>query len=139
ALGSSEIYFGSPYVTWDYRADGLELTQPHADSDSRELRALLGPPPKEWTRATEIEIRNQYFDSSHGELDWLLTEPSVGKVAARRRTDEWFEIRVHVNHESRDADTYAVLNAIARAFGFVLGHRVFARGHEDSTRSLASK
>jgi hypothetical protein len=139
ALGSSEIYYGSPYVTWDYRADGLELTQPQGESDNRVLRALLGPAPNEWTRATEIEIRNEYFPSCHGELDWLLTEPSFGTLAARRRSDEWFEIRVHFNHECRDTDTYAALNAIGRAFGFVLGHRMSVRGHEDSARGFASK
>ena len=130
ASGNATKHYDTPHVTWDFKTHGLEMKRSfESSSGDRVIRAVLGPSPENWIRGTETEVRNEYFGTVFGALDWLLAEGKFGKLVARRRSDSWFEILLL---PATDIATYPALIAVARSFGFLLGRRVFIRGHEES-------
>lgn len=137
ARGGPEIDMELPHLIWEFESPGLSLSKP-STSEERMLRVLFGASP-EWTRGTETEVKNEFFGDSWAELDWLLVECSIGRVAARRRSPEWFEARVMFNEKASASDGLEVVNAISRAFGFLLGRRVLVQGHEDDSKGIATK
>jgi hypothetical protein len=125
----------SPHVTWDFFCRRLTLSRIHArmqPGQCRLVRGLIGPPPSIWTRVTETEIRNDYFGSRSFTTDWLVYRCQLGDVAARQRSEEWFEVRLDL---PGDADpppgAFEILSAIRTAFSFALGKRLLIRGIED--------
>lgn len=128
------LHWDSPHVIWDFVSPGLSLTRAKRNHGrGHVLRGLLGPPPKRWIRATETEVHNKYFGLRSFELDWLLVETRLGPVAARQRSNQWFEIKVEVNEVCPDTKPLDILFVVATAFSFVLGRRVFIRGFEDNS------
>lgn len=128
------LHAGSPHVIWDFTTGGLSLSRPAPHGSERRkrvLRGLLGPPPKDWIRGTEIEVRNEYFGRRSWKLDWLQASTSFGLVAARRRSDQWFEVQIVIEQVPPREDSIEILWAVARAFGFVLGRRLVIRGLEN--------
>ncbi|MBI3811365.1 MAG: hypothetical protein HY283_04060 [Nitrospirae bacterium] len=92
---------------------------------------------------TETEVRNEYFGYKSFERDWLSAKTRLGPIVARRRSDQWFEIKVLAEEASPGSEPHDILFAVATAFAFVLGHRLFVRGFEDllpnrETRYLAA-
>ncbi|HLJ92756.1 MAG TPA: hypothetical protein VKU02_06120 [Gemmataceae bacterium] len=79
---------------------------------------------------TETEVRNEYFGTRSSRRDWLLTKTTLGPLAARARSDQWFEVRLMHEGTQLSVGTAEILTAVSRAFGFVLGHRVFVLGYE---------
>jgi hypothetical protein len=141
-LDGYSVSSGSPSALWDLPVRLLRLSQSNDMVEGRFIRAILGPPPSTWVRWTETEIRNEQFPGRSGRRDWLLARPGIGTVAARKRSDQWFEVKAVIEGEQPQADAATILTAVARAFGFVLGRRVFVRGHQElaegkETRSLA--
>ena len=127
------VDLGSPHVGWGFTTHGFSLTRPannQADGH-RVLRAVLGPPPKMWTRMTETEIRNDYFGRRWFNRDWLLSRSGFGVVTARQRSDHWFEVKVILEKEPPRTGGFEILAAITRAFSFMVGRQVFLRGYED--------
>jgi len=120
-----------PDVVWDLGTPGLTLQHQSSVSLGRGLRILMGPLPPAWVRMTETEVRNEVFGGRSTSRDWLTTTCSLGRVSARRRSDDWFEVRVQPNEGDPRRDPYAVCTAVARAFGFVMGRRCVIRGHQE--------
>ena len=120
-----------PDVTWDLGTIGLTLRHETTLQTRRVLRILMGPVPPGWTRWTESEVRNDVFGGKLNTRDWLVAECGIGRVAARRRSDEWFEVRVLPRDGEPMCEAFTVCTAVARAFGFVLGRRCVIRGHEE--------
>jgi hypothetical protein len=120
-----------PDVVWDLVTTGLTLRHEVSGQTRRVLRILMGPDLPGWTRWTETEVRNQVFGGQRGTRDWLVTDCNIGRVAARRRSDDWFEVRVLPHDGEPMCEAFTVCTAVARAFGFVLGRRCVIRGHEE--------
>ncbi len=121
------IHTSLPDVTWDLSTTGLTLRR-EAGHSHQCHRILIGPCPRVWPRFTESEVRNEFFGGKSSTRDWLLTDCSIGQVAARRRSDEWLEVKVvpHAGLPIHDASTTSKI--VARAFSFVLGRRCVIRG-----------
>lgn len=144
-LDGYKVHGDSPHVIWDFASPGLSLSRPTpqgAERRQRVLRGVLGPPPKDWIRATETEVRNEYFGGRSWKLDWLQARTSFGLVAARQRSDQWFEVQIAIDRTPPRGEGLEILWAVARAFGFILGRRLVIRGFEDllpdlETRNLA--
>jgi hypothetical protein len=68
----------------------------------------------------------------------LFVATSFGTVAARRRTDVWFEVKIQID-KGPPLDVYAYLNAVGAAFGFALGRRIILRGFEEVTAEKQSR
>lgn len=132
-LGGYTVSMESPHVLWDLTGDGLTLARPLTPHKQhpRLVRALLGPPAKHWPRVTHTEIRNEYSRSSSSKADWLEAKIQLGTLVAQQRSDHWFEIRLTVESDSAPGDSFEIVHAVAQAFGFVLGRRVWIQGLED--------
>ncbi len=128
-----------PDVVWDLGTSGITLRHESSVPAGRSLRILMGPLPSHWVRMTETEVRNEVFGRRSSQRDWLTTICSIGRVSARQRSDDWFEVRVLPNDGESMCETNAVCTAIARAFGFVLGRRCVIRGHEEINQTRESR
>ncbi len=120
-----------PDVVWDLGVRRITFRRETTAETARILRILIGPVPHVWPRMTNSEIHNEFFGNRLTCRDWLVTAAKVGQIAARQRSDEWFEVRVLPQEGSPTCDPFAVRTAVARAFGFVLGRRCAVRGHEE--------
>jgi hypothetical protein len=130
-LAGYHVDFGSPYVTWDFVSPSVSLTRARAHPGKRRLlRGLMGPPPRAWTRITETEVRNEHFGTQSYRRDWLLSTTQFGQVAARQRSEQWFEVRISIEGAQRSLDSLDILSAIRDAFSFLLGRRLLMRGFE---------
>jgi hypothetical protein len=129
--GGYRTHSNLPDVVWDLGTTGLTLRRETTGQTRRVLRILMGPVPPGWTRWTETEVRNEVFGSQLNTRDWLITDCSIGRVAARQRSDEWFEVGVLPHDGEPMCEAVTVCKAVARAFGFVLGRRCVIRGHEE--------
>lgn len=132
-LDGYTVSMESPHVLWDLTGDGLTLARSatHSARPGRILRGLLGPPPKHWPRMTHTEVHNEFFGGASFRADWLQATTRLGTLVARQRSDQWFEIRLIVENESTAGEPFELVHAVARAFGFVLGRRVWVQGLED--------
>jgi|ERR1051326_8025620 hypothetical protein len=132
SLDGYSISTRSPHVVWDFNTHGLTLRRERLTvATDRTLRILFGPCPPHWTRSTVTETQNPRFGSQLWDRDWLLTPSRIGEVAARKLSDDWFEARVTLDQSLSERDTFDVITAIARAFGFVLGKRILFRGYQE--------
>jgi hypothetical protein len=95
------------------------------------IRALVGPPPTKWIRGTTIEVQNEHFGGESFRRDWLLATTRFGQVAARHRSEQWFEFRVSVD-PGMNIDGQEIILAVRDAFSFILGRRLLVAGFEDS-------
>jgi hypothetical protein len=120
-----------PDVVWDLSASGISLRHESSLPMGRSLRILMGPLPPQWVRMTETEVRNEVFGHRSARLDWLTTTCSIGRVSARQRSDDWFEVRVLPPEGEPMREASSVCTAVARAFSFVLGRRYVIHGHEE--------
>jgi hypothetical protein len=121
----------SPHVVWNFETTGLSLRRPaEAQGMRRMIRALMGPPPTRWVRSTTTGIQNDYFGGSSFKRDWLLAPTVFGPVAARQRSEQWFEVRLSETQEIR-SDARDVIFAVLDALSFVLGRRLRLLGYED--------
>jgi len=122
----------SPEVVWDLQTHGLTLEHKTSDEAKRRIRILMGPLPQGgWTRFSDIEDNNPFFGGKSGSRDWLYSRGEFGEVAARRRSDEWFEVVVLPADDKALGEAHVIITAVARAFGFILGRRSAIRGHEE--------
>ena len=124
-----------PDVIWDLHSRGFTLRH-ETWSKQRIINILMGPLPPYWTRGTETEVRNEFFGSQQSNLDWLLIESQIGRIAARRRSDAWFEVRVIPYDCTPKCDASTICTAIARAFGLFLGRRCVIRGYEEINENI---
>lgn len=136
-LDGYRVHADSPNVVWDFATPGLQLTRQATGSESRTLHALLGPPPKSWPKATETDIHNEYFGTRSVARDWLVTPTALGNIAARRRSDHWFEILIRLGETP--CNVFEILDAITFAFGFVQGRRIFLLGFVDLARGREAR
>jgi len=83
---------------------------------------------------TNSEVHNEFFGGGSSKFDWLQATTRLGTLVARQRSDEWFEIRLMVESDPTSGDPFELVHAVAQAFGFVLGRRVWVQGLVD-TRS----
>jgi hypothetical protein len=120
-----------PDVVWDLGMKGMTFRRETTKEAVRILSILIGPVPQGWPRVTDSEIHNEFFGHRSSRHDWLATVTRVGRVAARKCSEEWFEVRVLPEEGKPMSDPFLVCTAIARAFGFVLGRRCVIRGHEE--------
>jgi hypothetical protein len=125
------IHTDLPDVVWDLVVTGTTFHRETTGDTARFLRILMGPSPRGWPRGTETEIRNEFFGARSSCLDWLVTTTSIGRVAARQRSDEWFEVLVMPDDNTPMRDPFVVCGAVARAFAFILGRRCVIRGYEE--------
>ena len=122
----------SPRVAWTFETTHLSLKRPREPQGSRRMiRALMGPPPSKWVRGTTIEVQNEHFGGRSLRRDWLLATTHFGQVAARHRSEQWFEFRVSVD-PGKNIDGREVILAVRDAFSFILGRRLLVAGFEDS-------
>jgi hypothetical protein len=134
------IHGPSPHVVWELRSPGVTLTRPaNHCRDCRVLRGLLGPAPEAWVRGTQTEVHHPHFATRSGMLDWLEAETSIGRLVARRRTADWFEVVVYLDDDCAACGAFDVLNAVGRAFSFLLGRRVHLRGYEDRAQETDTR
>jgi hypothetical protein len=123
----------SPHVVWNFGVHGLSITrniQSHGPIQ-RTLRALLGPSPRHWVRASDTSEGNAFFDGQRSALDWLLAEAGFGSVGARQRSGQWFEVKVVIDRPPLVTDASELQTAITRAFSFAFGRLLVSRGHVD--------
>lgn len=128
-----------PEVVWDLRVPGLTLRRASTSPMGRVLRILMGPLPPGWVRITETEVRNEEFSHRSRRADWMATDSRLGRVSARRMSDDWFEVRVVPREEAPMPEASIACTAIARAFGFVLGRRCLLRGYEEVNGTSESR
>lgn len=122
---------GSPHVLWDFETYTLTLTRERTDrSTNREMRAILGPEPRTWVKPTSTEIRNEVFGTASQKTDWLTSKTCFGTVSARSRKNDQFELLVQFDSDDDTCNPYLTLNAIRRAFSFLLGKAVYSYGLE---------
>jgi hypothetical protein len=127
-------------LTWDFTTPGLTLTRkPGYGPPRRIIRALLGPPPPRWPRATVTDVRNDEFSARKWCSDWLMSTLSFGRLAARRQSELWFELKIAIETEPPAADAIEIVIAAARAFSFLLGRRLSFRGYEDVTADYEAR
>jgi hypothetical protein len=129
-LDGFRIHNDSPTVVWDYPTPSLTLSREVNDSEeTRRIHALLGPSPEHWPRVTETTITNDCFGMRRlTSSDCLLSEAVLGRIAARRRSDRWFEVLI-APAKTADLDAANILFAVSRGFSFVLGRRVLPLGY----------
>lgn len=130
------VSFESPHVLWDITSDGLTLTRslpPRVRPQRRMIRALLEPPPKHWPRRTTTEVHNEFFGGMSSQADWLQVTTRLGTLVARRQSDRAFEVRLLFETNASTDDPFEITHAVARAFGFALGRRIWIYGLEDVT------
>jgi len=120
-----------PIVVWDLRTRGMTMRRQLTGLNDRGFRILIAPGLPLWTRETETEVRNEVFGGRVRHVDWLTTDCKIGRIAARRRTDTWFEVKVIPRDNEPLGDAFTIRSAIARAFSFILGRRCAIRGHEE--------
>jgi hypothetical protein len=82
---------------------------------------------------THTAVTNDYFHSASSAADWLLSSVSFGKVAARQRSPEWFELRILVDTVPLKADSPDLISAGVNAFSFALGRKLSVRGFWEHT------
>lgn len=122
----------SPRVFWDFGTNGLSLTRETGRREHpRLIRALMGPPPASWPRATHSEMRNDGEKSSASRSDCLLADFGCGHLYTHLRADGWFEARITIKETSPPIEPLEITGAVGQAFGFVLGRRQFLLGFED--------
>lgn len=137
------VHWDSPHVLWDFSTSGARFARPlprRVTLDGRVIRALLGPPPKSWIRHTDTEVHNEYFGGRSSETDWLQASCRLGSFAARKRSDQWFELKARIE-PSCATPALELVSAIATAFSLVQGRDVQILGLEEiepdhETRSL---
>jgi len=88
---------------------------------------------------TQTEIHNDVFGHRSSHRDWLTTTCSLGRVSARQRSDDWFEVRVVPNDGQPTCEAFTTCTALARAFGFVIGRRCVIRGHEEINETVETR
>lgn len=120
-----------PDVVWDLGISGITFRHESLSPTGRSLRILMGPLPPQWVRITETDISNEVFGHRAACMDWLTTTCSIGRVSARQRSNEWFEVQVLPNKGVPMCETNVACTAIARAFAFILGRRCMIRGYEE--------
>ncbi|MCL5945589.1 MAG: hypothetical protein M1472_01895 [Planctomycetes bacterium] len=123
-------HMGISYVNWDISTASLTLQRNTTGSPWQRFRILMGPAMPGWTKHTKTQVENDVFGTESVSLDWLSTECNIGRVAARRRSDEWFEVRIIPPNQKQVMDEFASCTAVATAFGFILGRRCIIRGYE---------
>lgn len=135
-VGGSTVGWDSPHVVWDFQTHGVSLSRDLGRSyrHPRIVRAILGPGPERWPRGSATEVHNEYFGvQSSSRSDSLFFQTSLGAVGARARSERWFEVQVGMQQSAPRLETFELLVAVARAFGFVLGQQVWIRGFEDAS------
>jgi hypothetical protein len=139
-MDGTSINSDSPDVEWDFTTRGLTLSRDGETwREGRTIRAILGPPPDTWIRATETVVHNELFPNRLSSLDWLVAQTRVGPVAARRRTEDWFEVKAIADNAGASSDVWAIVHAAASAFAFAFGRRVVPRGYEDVTLNVQTR
>lgn len=123
-----------PEVSWDLTTTGVTLKRSSGLPSEEKLRILLGPQLPIWPRKTETTVNNKYFGHSTTEFDWLTTLCSFGRVSARKRSGNWFEVCVQPLDGQSLPKANDLYRAVAQAFSFFLGRRCVSRGFEDTRR-----
>jgi hypothetical protein len=124
----------SPHVLWDMATGGLTMThslQARAKPHRRTIRALLEPPPKHWPRSTSTEVHNEVFRGSSSKPDWLNATTALGALVARQYSDRFFEAQLVLNSDTAPEDPFQIIHAVAQAFSFIVGRRIWIHGLED--------
>lgn len=129
----------SPRVVWNFETTSFSLRRPSEPRGGRRMiRGLMGPPPTRWVRGTTTEVQNDCFGSKSYRRDWLLATTGFGTVAARQRSDQWFEIRVSET-QGTCSDGRDVILAVRNALSFILGRRLLVLGYEDLRPGLEER
>lgn len=121
----------SPHVLWDFTTSGVCLNRDAGATPSRVIRALLSPPPPVWLRMSERTVSNECFPEHSHTRDWLVAATGFGRVAARRRADPWFEVRLETTIPAPTESAFELMIAVADAFAFLGGRECSVRGYED--------
>jgi hypothetical protein len=129
------IHGDSPTAFWDFGV--LWCRRRHVEEFQlpvpRTIRVLVGPSPTLWLRHSVTEVRNEAFPERRSSLDWMLGATNFGKVAAKRISDEWFEVRVQIEQPMPDVEALQFVWACEAAFSFLLGRRLVFRGYQERT------
>jgi hypothetical protein len=100
----------------------------------------MGPLPRGgWTRFSDIEEKNPFLGGNSCTRDWLFCRGKFGEIAARRVSDDWFEVLVLPADDKELGEAHVVVTAVSRAFGFILGRRTAIRGHEEITEGKTTR
>lgn len=130
------VSFESPHVLWDMTSGGLTMTRPlpaRATQHRRMVRALLEPSPGSWPRTTTTVVHNEFFGGTSSQADWLQATTRLGSLLARERSDRLFEVRLLLENNAPPEDPFEIIHAVAQAFSFILGRRIWVYGLEDIT------
>lgn len=125
------LHSESQTAIWERKVDCL--WQDHAATTpypSEVLHGLIGPSPHYWPRPTRTTVENPFFQSDAYIRDWMLAETSLGTIAARHRSDEWFEVCVTIAEAAPVKEPHRIMRAIGDAFGFIMGRHCSIRGYE---------
>lgn len=121
----------SPRVVWNLEPPRLTLSRlGRGEGADRTVRALLGPPPSRWPHLTVIGPQDSDSRGTSWKRDALRAAVVFGEMAARQRSDQWFEVIATMNRLP-EAEGEAVLVAIRNAFSFMLGRRVSVLGYQE--------
>jgi len=137
--GGYSVSFESPHALWDMTTDGLTMTRrllALTTQHRRIVRALLEPAPRHWPKKTMIEVHNEFFGGRSSQADWLQATTQLGTLVARRYSDTLFEIKLHLESTTPPQDPFEIVHAVAKAFSFILGRRIWVHGLEDVTPDL---
>lgn len=95
----------------------------------------MGPLPPLWVRTTKTEVHNEAFGHSSSHRDWLTTSCRLGIVAARRRSNGWFEVKISPRDDELGGDASRVCAAVALAFSFIVGRQCVICGYEETNET----
>ncbi len=121
---------GAREIVWNFTVSGVCFSNETSRTNHHSLRFLLSPCPDSWTRFTHTKVENEFFGGSRGSRDWMMCLPAFGKVAAKQRSDDWFEVFVEFNENTPERDPHEIVGAISRAFSFYIGRQCVCRGYE---------
>lgn len=125
------IHSNLPTVVWDLNTLGFTLQKNSSLPTLSSIRILMGPDLRGWARFTATEVSNEVFGGQYHSRDWLVAECGIGRVAAQRKNNEWFEVRV-IPKDVEVHDSRKLCAAISRALGFIIGRRCIIKGYEET-------
>lgn len=117
----------SKFVIWDLPLRRIALEKADKwDGGVYSIDALMGPSPTNWPSMSTERVDNEYFLDSRTFQDWMLAEGEFGKLAARRVSDDWFEMKVYPASEKHDVNS--LLKAARDSFSMLIGRGCETRG-----------
>jgi len=129
-----------PTVMWDLRVRSIILERQSTRRSGCSLRMLMEPDLPSWVRNTHTTVNSEAFgEQSAIRCNTLVFDCNIGRVSARRRTNEWFEVQLEISKSHSEDNIFKLRMAILMAFSFMCGRLYNIRGHEHISEFTRSR